>query len=162
LSISEIYLIKIELNRKLGSIFIPFLGGGIMGALQGGDFWSSFETGLFSAGVTFGLDRLISGGKDIFHGEDPVGQALLSGFKMELRSLITSGKGISFLDFIKELCHDYAKYKKKATKAGRVGAATSVGTTGTAGNASSTTSTAATNTETGTKFGNVAGRPRTY
>ena len=90
------------------------LSGGIMGALQGGDFWSSFGTGLFSAGVTFGLDRLIKT-DNIFISNDKVEQALLSGFKMELRSLITSGKGISFLDFIEELCKDYDAYRENTT-----------------------------------------------
>ena len=83
------------------------LSGGIMGAMQGGDFWSSFGTGLFSAGVTFGLDRLIKT-DNIFISKDKVGQALLSGFKMEIRSLITKGRGISFLDFIEGIANDFA------------------------------------------------------
>ena len=79
-----------------------------MGALQGGDFWSSFGTGLFSAGVTFGLDRLIKT-DNIFISNDKVEQALLSGFKMEIRSLITKGRGISFLDFIEGIANDAAE-----------------------------------------------------
>jgi RHS repeat-associated protein len=135
-------LVKVGMGSFGAAVLGGGLSGGVMGAMQGGDFWSSFGTGLFSAGVTFGLDKLFPGGKDIFHSKDPVGQALLSGFKMELRSLITSGKGISFLDFVEGLCHDYAKYKKKATKAGRAGADSTA--TSTATNTASTTSTAQT------------------
>jgi hypothetical protein len=64
------------LSDVLGPMGTQMLSGGISGGvismMSGGDFWSGVGMGAFSAGVGYGLDKLIPGGMDIFNSNSPV------------------------------------------------------------------------------------------
>ena len=98
----------------LGILGINTLSGGIMGGVDnlaaGGNFFSGLESGALGALVGFGLDKIISG--NLFDESQNLFDRLLTcGFKTELRSLISTGSGASFLDAIEEVVDEKIEYE---------------------------------------------------
>jgi RHS repeat-associated protein len=102
-------------NTALGTVLKSFgtsvvsggISGGITSMISGGDFWSGVGMGAFSAGIGFGLDKYIPGGKDIFNSTSPVVEAFIYAFKAEVKSLVTTGKDVGFLSLVEGLAGDY-------------------------------------------------------